>query len=61
MEELRNWTAKRAGGRITIYAEGLDGRSRRITNVDTIRGGDIWEAHPIARDAKGEEYRLLPR
>ena len=50
METLKNWTAKRAGGRITItHATG------KVVGVDSIKneGGDV-----IATDKAGKKYKL---
>jgi hypothetical protein len=50
MKTLRNWSARRAGGRITItHAEG------KVTGVDSIACED---GRIIALAADGEEYEL---
>lgn len=36
MHTLRNWRAKRAGGRITVYGEDDSGASTKVPNVDVI-------------------------
>jgi hypothetical protein len=50
MDVLRNWTAKRAGGRITIYHS-----TGKVPHVDTIlvKGGKV-----VACDRNGVEYEL---
>lgn len=55
---IRNWRAKRAGGRITIY--GKDGDTQndiRVANVDVIECSDIG---PVATDKNGVRYSLQP-
>lgn len=58
MRRLKNWTAKRAGGRITI--DGVDaetGKPVKVAGVDTI---DPSETNPIAAHKDGEHFELLP-
>ena len=50
MKTLRQWTAKRAGARITI--QHADGKVPRIDNI-TCRDGRI-----VATAADGQEYEL---
>lgn len=50
MKTLNNWTAKRAGGRITILHD--DGK---VPHVDKIVCKD---GRVVATDARGEEYEL---
>ncbi len=57
MERLFNWTAKRAGGRITIYAKAADGVDRRVPNVDKIEATDNGTT---ATDKDGKLYALMP-
>lgn len=54
-ERLTMWKARRAGGRITIYARGADGRDRKVTNVDTIEAAAPF---PIAVDKAGQRFEL---
>lgn len=57
MRKLRNWTAKRAGGRITI--DGVDGDTGapvKVVGVENIKPG---EDRPIATDKDGNEYGLI--
>lgn len=67
MKKLINWTAKRAGGRITI--NGIDAgnmKPLKIVGVDMIEAGltaltkDQTQivGHPIATDMNGEQYIL---
>jgi len=55
METITNWTAKRAGGRITIYGVKSDGRPLRVVGVDKIEAGS---PHPVATDKDGTQYLL---
>lgn len=55
MHTLRNWRAKRAGGRITVY--GLNDRDepQKVVGVDVIEAvGD----KVMAKDKNGNSYRL---
>lgn len=36
MHTLRNWRARRAGGRITVYGEDDSGASSKVVGVDVI-------------------------
>lgn len=36
MRTLKNWTAKRAGGRITIYGKDEAGAETKVVGVDSI-------------------------
>lgn len=54
---LTNWTARRAGGRITIYGHSAaDGNPAKIVGVDTItsRAGRVF-----AKDKEAEEHELV--
>lgn len=55
MRTLKNWTAKRAGAKMTIYAM-EDGKAVRITQVDKITGqnGEV-----IATTMLKEQLRLI--
>lgn len=59
IKTLRDWRARRAGGRITVYGENVEGREQdRITNVDEL----VPEVgYTVARDKDGVHHRLLPR
>jgi hypothetical protein len=58
MERLTNWTARRAGGRITITGTDNTGHQVKITNVDTIESRHADAPHPVATDKSGERYVL---
>jgi hypothetical protein len=59
MERVKNWTAKRAGGRITIYGfDAEDSSPVRICHVDAIA---VDEKGIVATDDHGEEYLLEPQ
>ncbi|WP_309628772.1 hypothetical protein [Brevundimonas sp.] len=55
METLKNWSARRSGGRITINGLDETGHPEKVPNVDTIviDAGEI-----IATDKNGEKWRL---
>jgi hypothetical protein len=55
MERLKNWRAKRAGGRITIYAKTEGGVDRRVPSVDVI---EATSEGIIATDKDGTKYAL---
>jgi hypothetical protein len=57
MQTLINWTAKRAGGRITVY--GVDqetGQPVRVVGVDTISPQEVWPKpslpHAVTHDGR---------
>lgn len=52
---LRNWKAKRAGGKITITGVNQDDRPEKVVGVDTIEAGNP----PVATDKSGKRYLLL--
>lgn len=57
MHTLKNWKAKRAGGRITIYGTNAStGFKTKIVGVDAIEpiNGKI-----LATDKHGEQFELL--
>lgn len=59
MEKLKNWTAKRAGGRITIVGSDVEtGTSVKIVGVDQIAAGKNGKP-PVAVDRNGERYELV--
>lgn len=55
MDTLKNWSARRSGGRITINGS-RHGGTLKVPNVDTIvcRDGKV-----IATDKDGATYQLL--
>jgi hypothetical protein len=57
MELLFKWRAKRAGGRITIYAKTAQGVDRRVPNVDVI---EVIMTGVRATDKDGKQYGLMP-
>jgi hypothetical protein len=57
MQKLKNWTAKRAGGRITINAVDADtGKPVKVVGVDKI---ESTSEGPFATDKDGTEYALV--
>ncbi len=61
--KLTKWTAKRAGGRITITGQDAEGHPRKIVGVDTIgpQSGGFGAAATtkvIAVDRHGERHEL---
>ncbi|MBR2689206.1 MAG: hypothetical protein IKE42_15240 [Aquamicrobium sp.] len=56
MNKLLGWTAKRAGGRITINAFDAEGKPIKVVGVDKITGGQ--GVPTIATDKKGECHEL---
>lgn len=60
MHTLRNWTAKRAGGRITVYGEDDSGVSTKIVGVDRIEPRDMGgRIAVIATDKNNTIHELL--
>lgn len=59
MRTLRNWTAKRAGGRITVYGftDDEEHRGVKVVGVDCITGNSDRK-YCIATTKDGEEIRL---
>lgn len=57
MMTLTNWTAKRAGGRITVTGVDGEGQPKKITGIDQIEAGKEG-APPIATDKDGTKYYL---
>ncbi len=57
MEKLTNWTAKRAGGRITVKGTDDTGHPVRIVGVDVIMR-PASSLHPIATTKDGEQFVL---
>lgn len=56
MRTLKNWTAKRAGGRITVYGFDESGKGVKVVGVDCIVGNS---GHCIATDKTGENVKLI--
>ena len=62
-ETIYSWTAKRAGGRITIYGKTREGNPRRLVGVDFIElnsnraSGEI-DNRVRAQDKDGVNYWL---
>lgn len=57
---LKNWTAKRAGGRITVY--GVDpatNKDVKIVGVDMIEAAAVLP-FVIATDKDGTRHELIP-
>lgn len=58
MKKLKMWTARRAGGRITINAVDAEtGKPFKVVGVDSIEAG---QPNPIAEDKDSVKYELLP-
>ena len=63
MQKLINWTAKRAGGRITV--NGVDQKTQRpvkIVGIDEIRSGSVDDGlrlPSVATRFDGTEYELV--
>lgn len=55
-EQIFNWTAKRAGGRITITGVNDQGQPRKVVGVDSI---DSSPGGPMAIDKNGTHYCLM--
>lgn len=55
IKQLFNWRAKRAGGRITVYAQDGAGVACRVVGVDVI---EVTAAGVIATDHTGARYAL---
>lgn len=58
MHTLKEWKAKRAGGRITVYGKNVDtGADEKIVGVDVIQPGALMCA--VATDKNGVDHRLV--
>jgi hypothetical protein len=58
-ETIFDWTAKRAGGRITVYGKTKAGDVRRLVGVDRIQPGGTAEGNRVfAIDKDGCKYVL---
>lgn len=58
MTKLTDWTAKRAGGRITINGtDAKTGEPRKVVGVDTITAAKAGKS-PVAVDKDGARYEL---
>jgi len=55
LQTLHNWTAKRAGGRITITGRTVAGAVIKIVGVDMIAAASPY---PVATDKDGRRYHL---
>lgn len=55
MHTLTDWTAKRAGGRITVYGKDDNGQDAKVVGVDRIEGS---KPYPVAVDKNGVRYAL---
>lgn len=58
MQTIKNWQARRAGGRITIYGKNEQGGEMKIVGVDQIKGPGPAGGLPIATDKNGTDYAL---
>lgn len=61
MTRVKDWKARRAGGRITIIGTDADpdgGGPIKIVGVDLIEAGEAGKP-PIATDRSGERYELV--
>lgn len=58
---LREWTARRAGGRITVHGVDISTNTpTKITNVDTITPPSDHSLHEVlATDVRGTVHRLI--
>ena len=57
MMKLTDWSAKRAGARITVTGFNPDGHFVKVANVDVITAGEKGKA-PVAVDKNGVQYEL---
>lgn len=56
LTKLKDWTAKRAGGRITIAGVNVDtGKPQKVVGVDQIAAG----TPPVATDKSGMRFALV--
>ena len=58
-EHIYDWTAKRAGGRITVYGKTREGNLRRIVGVEHITHLEFVGV--VALDQAGTQYVLDTR
>lgn len=59
MRTLRNWTAKRAGGRITVYGQDEHGAATKVVGVDSITSTGVGSrAYCFAVAKDGEQVKL---
>lgn len=58
---MKNWKARRAGGRITVYGtDTYTGRVVKITNVDEITPPESATEHYVtAVDNNGNHHKLI--
>lgn len=55
---LRNWRARRAGGRITVYGETPLGEQRKVVGVDVITPHPTMGNACLATDKNGTQHTL---
>lgn len=61
MKSLRDWTARRAGGRITVYGTNVEtGQDDKLTKIDAITPGPGTD-RCTAKDSDGVEHVLFTR
>ena len=61
-KRLKNWRARRAGGKMTVYGEHADtGQPDKVTQIDTIVPGKPQSNCCIAKRADGSAHHLLMR
>lgn len=56
VKQIFEYTARRAGGRITIYGKDVNGANVVITRIDAIQAATPW---PIASRDDGSEFQLV--
>lgn len=57
MKSLKDWSAKRAGGRITVTGKDETGQITKVVGVDTIEAQGVGT---VATHKSGEQYLLSP-
>lgn len=58
MHTLKNWKARRAGGRITVTGDETDGTAGKIVGVDYIEPREAEGGRIVAVDKNGVEHEL---
>lgn len=58
-KKLTNWTAKRAGSKITIDALDAAGKPIKVVGVETIAGPADKGGRTVAIDMDGKRYELV--
>jgi hypothetical protein len=62
MHILKNWTARRAGARITVNGDEADGKPSKIVGVDLIEAQSAgFPSGPLPRDLQGVEFLLVAK